>query len=82
LNKTQSEKAALWTGQFCALWLLRVIPFVRLETVPHHEASPEPSIWVCNHTSMLDVFMLLAADKKLRGKKKRPIKIVYVSQIL
>jgi hypothetical protein len=28
---------------------------------------------------MLDVFMLLASDFQLRGKHRRPIKIVYVS---
>ena len=28
---------------------------------------------------MLDVFILLAADQKLRGTNRRPLKIVYVS---
>jgi 1-acyl-sn-glycerol-3-phosphate acyltransferase len=79
INKVQSEKAALWTGQFCARWLVRLIPFVNIDIIPHHDSDPEPSIWVCNHISMLDVFMLLATDLRLRGGKKRPIKIVYVS---
>lgn len=39
--------------------------------------EPEPSIWVCNHTSMLDIFVLLGIDKRLRGKNTRPIKIIY-----
>jgi 1-acyl-sn-glycerol-3-phosphate acyltransferase len=39
--------------------------------------KPIPTVWVCNHTSMLDVFLLLAADKRLRGKHRRPIQIVY-----
>lgn len=43
--------------------------------------EPEPTIWVCNHTSMLDVFILLASDHKLRGKNRRPIKIVYWKQL-
>jgi len=37
----------------------------------------EPAIWVCNHVSALDVFILMAADKRLRKDGKRPIKIVY-----
>lgn len=44
---------------------------------PESESEPEPAIWVCNHTSMLDIFFLLAKDKKLRGENKRPIKIIY-----
>ena len=43
--------------------------------------DPVPSIWVCNHTSMLDVFLLMAADKRLRGRTRRPIKIVYWKQL-
>jgi 1-acyl-sn-glycerol-3-phosphate acyltransferase len=42
---------------------------------------PEPAVWVCNHTSMLDVFLLMAADRKLRGRNKRPMKIVYWQQL-
>jgi len=57
---------------------MRFIPFAKVKVVTDaKDENPEPSIWVCNHTSMLDVFFLLATDKKLRGKKKRPIKIVY-----
>lgn len=41
------------------------------------ETKPEPCIWVCNHTSMLDIFVLLAYDLQMRGTKRRPIKIVY-----
>lgn len=41
------------------------------------EAEPTPSIWVCNHISMLDVFFVLALDKKFRGANRRPVKILY-----
>lgn len=77
ISKKRKERWAVNTGQFCARNLLRLIPFCSLETFGVHDPNPQPAIWVCNHTSMLDVFLLLAADKKLRGKKKRPIKIVY-----
>ena len=78
------QRLALLTGQFCARNLLKIIPFCRLtcrsvaasstQADPH---KPVPTIWVCNHTSMLDVFLLLAADKRLRGKHRRPIQVVY-----
>ena len=80
IDRVQSETMALWTGQTCAIWMLRLFPFCDITCFPHYETNPpKPSIWVCNHTSMLDVFVLLAMDRKLRGKNKRPIKIVYVS---
>ncbi len=78
ISKMRQEQLSLSAGQFCARWLLRLIPFCKIHAIPHRQNDPEPSIWVCNHTSQLDVFMLLAADKTLRGKAKRPIKIVYV----
>ena len=78
ISKKRQEQLSLSAGQFCARWLLRLIPFCKIHGIPHKQKDPEPSIWVCNHSSMLDVFMLLAADKALRGKEKRPIKIVYV----
>jgi len=70
---------ALTSGQFCARWLLRLIPFCKIETFasPEKEVDPQPCVWVCNHTSALDIFILLAKDFELREKKKRPIKIVY-----
>lgn len=85
ISSTQSETMSLRGGQFCARWCLRLIPFAKLKVIPPEDGSanksnnsvPEPSIWVCNHMSMLDVFFLLAADKKMRGRNKRPIKIVY-----
>ena len=79
LSKTQSEHQSLITGQFCARWLLRLIPFIKLDVVPYKEQNPEPSVWVCNHVSMLDIFIILAADKKMRGKNRRPMKSIYVS---
>jgi 1-acyl-sn-glycerol-3-phosphate acyltransferase len=103
INKTRKERLALSTGQFCARWLLRIIPFCTLTTISELEKNnkkksssskdsdkkkkkkkkelPEPAVWVCNHTSMLDVFLLMAADRKLRGRNKRPLKIVYWKQL-
>lgn len=78
IDKTKCERLSLQTGESCAYGLLQAIPFLNLKVIGHHEGNPEPSIWVCNHTSMLDVFILLASDEKLRGKNKRPIKAVYV----
>mmetsp|Transcript_20226 Transcript_20226/g.49610 ORF Transcript_20226/g.49610 Transcript_20226/m.49610 type:complete len:385 (+) Transcript_20226:118-1272(+) len=81
INRLQKEQMALRTGQFCARWLVRLIPFASVKIIPYHDPNPEPSIWVCNHVSALDIFMLLATDKRLRGKNKRPIKIVYWKQL-
>jgi len=81
INRIQKEQMALRAGQFCARWLLRLIPFASVKTIPYHDPNPEPSIWVCNHVSALDIFMLLATDRKLRGKNTRPIKIVYWKQL-
>ena len=77
IDKTQREKLSLDAGEFVSKWLLRVMPFARVSVVSDPEDNPEPSIYVCNHTSMLDVFFLLAFDEQLRGKNKRPIKSVY-----
>jgi hypothetical protein len=83
ISRIRQEQLALTSGQFCARWLLRLIPFCHVSTKrigsDKDETTTEPSIWVCNHTSALDVFILLAKDKQLRGTQKRPIKIVYVS---
>jgi hypothetical protein len=78
IDRIKKEQMALHAGQFCARWMLRLIPFTSVKTIPYHDPSPQPSIWVCNHVSALDIFMLLATDLKLRGKNKRPMKIVYV----
>ena len=78
ISTRRKERLSLRAGQFCSRWLMRVFPFASVKVVKNSdEGSPEPTIWVCNHTSMLDIFVLLATDKKLRGKKKRPIKIIY-----
>lgn len=81
ISQVKQQNMSLAIGQFCARWLLRLIPFCNLSCIssPEKETDPQPSVWVCNHTSALDIFMLLAADHKMRGKKRRPIKIVYVS---
>jgi 1-acyl-sn-glycerol-3-phosphate acyltransferase len=82
ISRIRKEQMALRAGQFSARNLLRLIPFCTVEIIPHHNPTPEPSIWVCNHVSSLDIFMMLATDKKMRGKTKRPIKIVYVSGMI
>ena len=77
IDRLKREQYALRSGCFCSRWLMRIVPFANISVVPYLEENPEPSIWACNHTSMLDVFILLATDKMLRGKNRRPIKIVY-----
>lgn len=79
IDKTQREKLSFDAGEFVSRWLLHIMPFARVGVVSDPEDNPEPSIhvYVCNHTSMLDVFFLLAFDEHLRGKNKRPIKSVY-----
>lgn len=82
LDKAQRERLALDIGQFCASSLLFLMPFMDVtvqssEEEEHTRHPPEPSIWVCNHTSMLDTFILLACDEQLRGRNKRPIKTIY-----
>uniref|UniRef100_A0A8J9TQR9 Phospholipid/glycerol acyltransferase domain-containing protein n=1 Tax=Phaeodactylum tricornutum TaxID=2850 RepID=A0A8J9TQR9_PHATR len=77
INRVRKERWALATGQGCARWMLRIFPFCSLDAQGYHDPNPQPTIWACNHTSMLDVFLLLAADRALRGPHKRPIKIVY-----
>lgn len=81
ISRVKQQSMALSNGQFCARWLLRLIPFCKVTcfSSPELETDPQPSVWVCNHSSALDVFMILASDFKMRGNKKRPIKIVYVS---
>jgi len=78
INRIQSERNALSTGRFCSRWLMRIIPFCKLQTITQAaNPNPQPAVWVCNHQSLLDVFVLMAADRKLRGKNKRPMKIIY-----
>lgn len=80
ITKQTKEQCSLRIGQFCSRWLMRILPFANIRVVRNKEEEgeePIPTIWVCNHTSMLDIFLLLAVDKRLRGKNKRPIKIIY-----
>jgi len=80
ISKNTKEHYSLRIGQFCSRWLMRLIPFANIRVVradEEEEKEPVPTIWVCNHTSMLDIFLLLAVDKRLRGRNKRPIKIIY-----
>jgi 1-acyl-sn-glycerol-3-phosphate acyltransferase len=85
IGRLRREQLSLRVGCFCSRWMFRLIPFARLTAVPASaseggddpKGDPKPSVWVCNHTSMLDIFVMLAMDKRLRGTSKRPIKIVY-----
>lgn len=79
IDRIQKEKLSLKVGQFCSRWLLRVFPFARKKVIVERETftDPQPSIWVCNHISLLDLFFVLALDKQMRGKNRRPIKILY-----
>lgn len=56
----------------------------------NNQQTSEPTVWVCNHQSMLDVFFLLASSNRLlsrmtaqgRGRRRRrPIKIIYWKQL-
>mmetsp|Transcript_9182 Transcript_9182/g.17477 ORF Transcript_9182/g.17477 Transcript_9182/m.17477 type:complete len:410 (-) Transcript_9182:111-1340(-) len=76
MERPARETLALDVGQTCARVLWRILPFCELH-VDSDATSDQPKIWVCNHTSMLDTFVLLAADKRIRGRNKRPIKTVY-----
>mmetsp|Transcript_19473 Transcript_19473/g.40061 ORF Transcript_19473/g.40061 Transcript_19473/m.40061 type:complete len:267 (+) Transcript_19473:316-1116(+) len=72
ISRVKQQNMALASGQFCARWLLRLIPFCKVSctSTPEDEKDPQPCVWVCNHTSALDIFILLANDNKLRGKKE------------
>lgn len=78
VSKTDEEIMSLRTGQRCARTLLNMMPFAKLNVISSEPDSvPEPSIWCINHTSMLDVFLLLAADEDIRGRNRRPLKCIY-----
>ena len=81
IDRVRKEKRSLMVTQFCSRWLMRVFPFASKRILVNADdeqvKSPEPSIWVCNHISMLDLFFVLALDLKMRGKKRRPIKLLY-----
>jgi hypothetical protein len=79
VDRTTKEKMAVKTTQFVARNLMRIIPFCSIQTkrvtLGKTPETPVPAVWACNHNSMFDLFALLAADKKLRGKNRRPIKV-------
>jgi 1-acyl-sn-glycerol-3-phosphate acyltransferase len=59
---------------------MRLFPFARKKVIVEPETltdPAQPAIWVCNHISMLDLFFVLALDKQMRGKNRRPIKCLY-----
>jgi 1-acyl-sn-glycerol-3-phosphate acyltransferase len=61
------------------LW--RLVGFARLQVIRPKNYSSDACIWVCNHTSMLDVFCFLAADSRMRGPHRLPIKVLYWKQL-
>ena len=75
------ERRSLWTANYLSRTWLRLIPFARFSPIslapPAANTSPTPTVWICNHQSMLDIFFMMAGDKALRGKHRRPIKVVY-----
>jgi len=80
ISKITKERCSLRVGQFCSRWGMRIFPFANIRVIRSKEEDgeePVPTIWVCNHTSMLDVFLLMAVDKRMRGTNKRQIKIIY-----
>lgn len=81
IDRSRKERWSLKVGQFCSRGLMRVFPFASKRVVvdddDENRKNPVPSIWVCNHISMLDLFFVLALDRKMRGKNRRPIKILY-----
>lgn len=81
--KPEIEHEALQVGEACARNLLTLIPFMNLKVIPYvsENPAPTPTIWVSNHVSMLDTFVFLAADERLRGLNRRPIKVIYVSLV-
>eukprot|EP00548_Thalassiothrix_antarctica_P001217 CAMPEP_0194141808 /NCGR_PEP_ID=MMETSP0152-20130528/11182_1 /TAXON_ID=1049557 /ORGANISM="Thalassiothrix antarctica, Strain L6-D1" /LENGTH=337 /DNA_ID=CAMNT_0038840555 /DNA_START=267 /DNA_END=1280 /DNA_ORIENTATION=- len=81
IGRIRKERWSLRTGEFCSKWLLRLIPFCSIKVKPFQDTESKPSVWVCNHVSSLDIFLLLASDLKARGPNKRPLKIVYWKQL-
>lgn len=85
IDRVRKEKWSLKVAQLCSRSLMRVFPFASKRVLVNDDdeqvKNPQPSIWVCNHVSMLDLFFVLALDKKMRGKKRRPIKILYWKQL-
>ena len=82
ISISQREHVSLPVAQQCAKFLFYMIPFVELTITSQEEQKEEPpipSIWCANHVSALDTFLFLATDHKIRGKHRRPIKVIYVS---
>ena len=80
IDRVQKEIISLRMAQFCSRWLMRLLPFANKKVIVDDSETltdPRPAIWVCNHISMLDLFFVLALDKKMRGKNRRPIKCLY-----
>jgi len=78
LTKSRREKWALHLGEACCRWWLRLIPFCCVKLLTQEESqTPVPSIWTANHVSPIDTMLLLAFDKDLRGRHRRPLKVLY-----
>jgi 1-acyl-sn-glycerol-3-phosphate acyltransferase len=77
ISTRQREFLSLRAGELCSFVLLRLIPFTRVQIINDGGKNDgklvnEPSIWVCNHSSMIDVFILMATIRR-----NRPIKVIY-----
>jgi 1-acyl-sn-glycerol-3-phosphate acyltransferase len=93
ISRNKLNRWAVLSSQWCARVAHGLLPFCRIETTTKVDNDnnnniaappsppPEPAIWVCNHISMLDVFILLIVDQRLRGRSRRPIKIIYWKQL-
>lgn len=77
ISTRQREFLSLRAGELCSFVLLRLIPFTRVQIIndggeKNGKLVNDPSIWVCNHSSMIDVFILMATIRR-----NRPIKVIY-----
>lgn len=77
ISTRQREFSSLRAGELCSFVLLRLVPFTRIQIINDGGKNDgklvnDPSIWVCNHSSMIDVFILLATIRR-----NRPIKVIY-----
>ena len=82
ISISKREHVSLPVAEQCAKFLLYIIPFVELTITSQEEQKEEPpipSIWCANHVSALDTFLFLATDHRIRGKHRRPLKVIYVS---
>merc|ERR1719253_136112 len=85
LNRVQSSLVKVlmiaYIASMCIALPLTLFPFASKRVIVDSEdeqlLNPQPVIWACNHISALDLFFVLSLDKKMRGKNRRPIKVLY-----